>query len=284
MNYNIKNDLLLIREYFQLSQEELASLLGVERLRIARVEAEKTYPRDEFLNKFYHYCYHEGLRLNIQKEMFYKDDIKKNHILLTHASKSEIIGNIDIHKGRERNDFGQGFYCGESYENAVSFVCRFPSSCIYFLDLNPEGLNKIEFDVNTNWMLAIAYFRGKLDNYKRNKVIQDIVEPVMKADYVIAPIADNRMFQIIDSFIEGEITDEQCKHCLSATNLGKQYVFLTNKAIDNLQILEKCFISDIEKEHYQKEQTEFQKIGNDKSKLARIQYKGKGKYIEEILI
>ena len=27
-------------------------------------------------------------------------------------------------------------------------------------------------------------------------------------DYIIAPIADNRMFKIIDSFIEGEITDE----------------------------------------------------------------------------
>jgi len=31
------------------------------------------------------------------------------------------------------------------------------------------------------------------------------------------------MFEIIDSFIEGEITDVQCQHCLSATNLGKQY-------------------------------------------------------------
>ena len=28
----------------------------------------------------------------------------------------------------------------------------------------------------------------------------------------------------------------------------------------------------------------YQKIGQDKSKLARIQYKGKGKYIEEILV
>ena len=33
-------------------------------------------------------------------------------------------------------------------------------------------------------------------------------------------------FEIIDRFIDGEITDVQCQHCLSATNLGKQYVII----------------------------------------------------------
>lgn len=41
------------------------------------------------------------------------------------------------------------------------------------------------------------------------------------------------MFRIIDSFIEGEITDEQCIHCLAATNLGLQYVFKTKKCLES---------------------------------------------------
>lgn len=48
--------------------------------------------------------------------MLYRDDLTQNEKLLFHGAKSEIVGDIDIHKGRYNNDFGQGFYTGESYE------------------------------------------------------------------------------------------------------------------------------------------------------------------------
>ncbi len=92
------------------------------------------------------------------------------------------------------------------------------------------------------------------------------------------------MFQIIDTFIDGEITDEQYEHCLAATNLGMQYVFLSKEFIKHIKILERCFVSSKEKERYKKEQAEFQKLGFDKAKLVRIQYRGKGKCLEEILL
>ncbi len=283
MNYKIKEDILLTREFYQLTQDELANLIGVDKITISRTENDETYPREELMNKFYNYCFEKGLRLNIQKEMLYKDDLSQHHILLTHASKSEIDGKISLDKGRANNDFDKGFYCGDSYDKSVSFVCRFPSSCVYFIDFNPDKLQGIQFEVSTKWMLAIAYFRGKLEKYKGSKVIKRIINQINKADYIVAPIADNRMFQIIDTFIDGEITDEQCKHCLAATNLGMQYVFITQRALDQICILERCFVSSKEKEYYQKEQMKFQKDGEDKSRLARIHYRGKGKYIEEIL-
>ncbi len=283
MNYKIKEDILLIREFYQLTQEELANLIGVDKITISRTENSETYPREEMLDKVYNYCFEKGLKLNIQKEMMYKDDLISNHILLSHASKSGIDGKISIDKGRINNDFGKRFYCGDSYEKSISFVCRFPSSCVYFIDFNPEKLKGIRFEVSTQWMLAIAYFRGRLEQYKDSKIIKEIICQISEADYIVAPIADNRMFQIIDTFIDGEITDEQCKHCLAATNLGMQYVFLTQKAINQICILERCFVSSKEKEYYQKEQIKFQKDGENKSKLARINYRGKGRYIEEIL-
>jgi len=283
MDYNVGKDLALIRDFYNLSQDDIAIELKVEKLRITRTETGESYPRKEFLERVYDYCFNKGLRLNIQKEMFYKDDVKNGHILLTHASKKGIVGNIDVKLGRTNSDFGQGFYCGESYDKSISFVCRSDDASIYFIDFNPDGLKRIEFNVEENWMLAIAYYRGRLEEYKNNKKILDIIKSIEDSDYVVAPIADNRMFEIIDQFIEGYITDEQCKHCLAATNLGLQYVFLTEKAVSNLKVLEKCYISSSEKKYYIKKQEDYQKEGVDKSKLARIQYKGQGKYIEELL-
>lgn len=284
MNYNIKDDLKLLREFYKISQDDFAKLIGVDKITISRTESGDTFPREELMDKIYNYCFEKGLNLNIQKEMLYKDDINENNILLTHASKNGIDGDISIEKSRINNDFGRGFYCGDSYDKSVSFVCRNPASCVYFIEFNPHDLVSFKFDVDTKWMLAIAYFRGRLDKYKESKVIKEVIEPIKNADYIIAPIADNRMFQIIDTFIEGEITDEQCKHCLAATNLGMQYVFRSEKALSHISILERCFVSSKEKEYYQKEQIKFQHNGQDKSKIARIKYRGKGKYIEDILL
>ena len=130
----------------------------------------------------------------------------------------------------------------------------------------------------------IALFRGKLTAYERHPMIQRIRDRLNGIDYVVAPIADNRMFQIIDSFIEGEITDVQCQHCLSATNLGNQYVFLTQRAADQIQILRKCYLASVEKEAYISVRIEDAKVSNDKVKIARRQYRGQGKYIEDILV
>lgn len=91
------------------------------------------------------------------------------------------------------------------------------------------------------------------------------------------------LFKIIDSFIQGEITDEQCKHCLTATNLGKQYVFVSDLAISQLKIVEHVYPSDNEKNYYKKIRSSDSKPGEEKVKLARIQYRGKGKYIDKIL-
>ena len=283
MEYKIKEDLENIRKFYRLTQSELAEELGVERVRLARTEIGETAPRKELLDLVYSYAFSRGLQLNLQKEMFYKEETEEEgHILLTHSSKKGIVGEISTKYGRERNDFGYGFYCGSSYEKAAAFTSQYPDSCVYFIDFNPKGLKCVEFGVDQEWMLAIAYFRGSLREYTDNPLIKSIVKKVKEADYIIAPIVDNRMFQIIDSFIDGEITDEQCKHCLAATNLGMQYVFTTDKAVKRLTILERCFVCSKEKEHFVQKAIEFQKQGQDKSRLARIQYKNMGKYIEEL--
>lgn len=283
MDYNIKEDLKSLREMLELTQAELASELGIEQVTIARNEAGTTIPSQKYLEKIYSYAFAKGIHINRLKEMLWTESLKKGHRLLFHGAKSEIVGEINVTKGRTNNDFGRGFYTGENYQQAVSFVSGFPKSCIYLFDFDKSGLVQKKYEVDQEWMMTIAYYRGVLDAYKEHPFVENLVKESKNCDYIIAPIADNRMFQIINSFIEGEITDEQCKHCLAATNLGYQYVFCTPKSVAQLKMLEKCYLADNEKNYFKKVRSADTKLGNDKVKMARIKYRGKGKYIDEIL-
>ena len=282
MNFNISEDMKIVRELLNITQEELAEELNVEPLTIKRIENGNTGTSKRTLDLFYDFIYKKKIYLNKIKEMFYKEELTKE-ILLFHGAKSTIIGNIDIKKGRKNNDFGQGFYCGESYEQSASFVENFDNSLVYYFSFDQEMLRCLKYSVDCDWMLTIAYFRGTLNEYKDSTIIRELISKLDNVDYVIAPIADNKMFRIIDSFINGEITDEQCKHCLAATNLGYQYVLLNDKAISRLKMLECCYLSNEERKQYRKIKSEDTKISDDKVKLARIQYRGKGQYIDEIL-
>ena len=282
MNYNFSKDLKSVREILGMSQSELADQIGVEQVTISRNESGKTEPSPKLLESVYSYIFDKKVRINKLKEMLWKDDLGNKAKLLFHGAKTEIDGEIDVHHGRKNNDFGQGFYTGESYEQAISFVSGFERSCVYFLDFDDTDLTAKKYEVNQEWMMTIAYYRGALDEYKDHPIVKKLVEQSRECDFIIAPIADNRMFQIINSFIFGEITDEQCRHCLAATNLGSQYVFLNEKAVNQLQLVERCYISENEKEYYKSKRSSDTKLGEDKVKLARIQYRGKGKYIDEI--
>ena len=283
MDYKIKDDLKLVRSLFNLSQADLAKDMNVERLRIARVEAGDNTPREDFLESFYNYCFSKGLKLNLQKEMFYKDDIEDGHILLTHASKNEIIGPINLNYGRSNNDFGGGFYCGDAYEKAASFVCKSSNSCVYFIDFNPLGLKKEVFTVDQDWMIAIAYFRGRLDNYKEHKLVTNVINKIKEADYIIAPIADNRMFELIDAFVLGELTDKQTLYALSATHLGMQYVLKTPESVQNLQILNTCYLCPVERSAYNQLNDVESTTSLNKALIAKYKYKNSGLYIDQLL-
>ncbi len=283
MNYNFSGDLKSIRAILGLSQSELAENIGVEQATISRNETEKTVPSSNLLEQVYAYAFDKEIKLNKLKEMLWEEELGTNFKLLFHGAKSEIVSQIDVNHGRANNDFGQGFYTGESYEQAISFVSGFENSSVYYLLFNDQNLKCKRYSVNQEWMMTIAYYRGTLDEYKSHPQIKALIEESRNCDYIIAPIADNRMFQIINSFIAGEITDEQCKHCLAATNLGMQYIFISEKAVSQLKLLERCYISVNEKEYYKNIRLEETQLGDDKVKLAKRQYRGKGLYIDEIL-
>mgnify|MGYP004466460835 CR=1 FL=1 len=231
MKYNFPEDIKSIREILGLSQSEFAEQIGVEQVTISRNELGKTEPSAKILESVYTFAFAKNIKINKLKEMLWRDDLRKNEKLLFHGAKSEIDGEIDIRRGRYNNDFGQGFYTGESYEQSISFVSGFDHSSVYYIRFDDKNLKCKRYEVDQEWMMTIAYYRGALDEYRNHPIIEKLIEQSRDCDYIIAPIADNRMFQIINSFIAGELTDEQCKHCLAATNLGMQYIFISEKAV-----------------------------------------------------
>ena len=282
MDFNFQLDISLIQGILNVSREQLSEAIGVSGLTLLRIERGDVNPDVATLDKIYGYAYKKGLKLNEIKEDIYKEENVGQKILF-HGSKSVIEGEISPFYGREKSDFGHGFYCGESVHQAISFVSRHPNSSLYVLAFDDKGLKTTTFNVDDDWMLAVAYYRGTLLGHSDHPIIKEIRKKVETSDYIIAPIADNRMFNIVDQFISGYITDAQCKHCLAASKLGNQYVFLTEKAVKNLTIGEKCFISNEERKHYLEIRKSDIQDGENKVKAALIKYKREGQYIEEIL-
>ena len=284
MDFLIEQDIKSVIELTGTSVEELASKLGVTQATVSRWINSRNRITDKHLKTFYEEVYRQGIRLNKIKEQFYREEaIGKNELLLFHGAKTKLEGALSLNCSKRINDFGNGFYCSESLESSAMFVATHPNASLYMLKFRPAGLIARKFSVNREWMLMVAYFRGKLKEYANSTIIKRLLDKNNRVDYIVAPIADNRMFEIIDSFIEGEITDVQCQHCLSATNLGYQYVFISKKALNKITILERCYLAEAEKHTYLSSRQENFLINLDKVKLAKKQYRNCGKYIEDLL-
>lgn len=284
MEYRVKEDVLLVQEILGLSRRALADKLGITQVTLERWLGGSSQPSFQSLTVFYDFVHSAGVPLNQIKAQLYKEEAAKDrNVVLFHGSKSGIQGPLSLANSRGGNDFGKGFYCGESLEQSAMFVNNFPQSSIYVVSFDLAGLRSREFAVEQDWMLAVGAFRHRLGPFSNHPRIRAIVESVENADYIVAPIADNQMFEILDDFCEGLITDAQCQHCLSATGLGMQYVLASEAALRRAVLLERCFLCSGERARYQQARTEQMHVGLTKVKAARRMYRSQGKYIDEIL-
>ena len=229
--YDFNEDISIMKEIFGVSEEELFKLADINNI-----------DTKENLDKLYNYCYNHDLYINDIKwqelrELF---DNTSNQVLC-HGSRTGIKGKLRVDLSVGNNDFGPGFYIGETMKQAGMFVADDDDSSIYLILFKPKGLKYTTFRVDTDWMLGVAYYRGTLGKYENNPRVQRIVNKVENADYVVAPIADNRMFELIDAFINKELTDKQTLYALSANYLGMQYVLKTEKCVNQCTILNRCY-------------------------------------------
>lgn len=231
------------------------------------------------LNKIYNGIYSLGIRLNKIKAEIYQETALEKNIILFHGSK---YGLDEIAHDGSRNDcdFGPGFYLTKSYDSALSFVESNIESSVYAFSLNTEDLNIVEFDTSIEWIILICHYRKHIDiisNYK------DVLEKIENADVIVAPIADNKMFEILNEFENGLITTVQALHALSASRLGKQYVIKSEKAKKRLTKLNQMFICSKEKDDSKSKSQERANEIETKIFYARREFRNQGKYIDELL-
>ena len=275
--YNIADDISFLSESEQLNSVEFSERTKISRTTLIEIK-KSGRARNDVYEKIYAYAYDKNYRINSVKEELIKE---KYQDVLFHGSKDG-LSCITVNGSRDNCDFGNGFYMGETYQQALSFVCENENSSVYSFRYSLDALKIKRFECNLEWMLAICHYRGSIKKFDDNVTIKNIIRDVDSADVVIAPIADNKMFYIMAQFTDGEINADVALHSLSASKLGLQYIFKSDKAIDKLVPIEKYYISKPEREDCRKILIERGFEIDTKLRLAKREFKA-GLYIEEIL-
>lgn len=279
-NYDFSYDMVTIRELLSLTQEKLSLLTNIPRITIARAEKNEHILSNENLEKFYDFVFNEKIYLNkVEAELLVE---KSTLPVLFHGAKDEITENLNLKHADENADFGKSFYLGETYEQASEFAYKYNGASVYAFAFDNKNLKKMEFDISNDWMIAILFFRGRLEKYKNHPVITSLINKINEFDYIVAPIADNDMYQILNQFSEGIITDEQCKHALAASNLGKQIVFFKEETLKYLENLKRFYICNSEKRSLAEESLKRKTAAKLKADLAIMEYRRKGLFIDEL--
>jgi len=281
--FEFKDDLNLILKTLDISIHDLASNLHFDVPTISNWLKGKFKPDLRSKEDIYEFAFKEGVYINLAHEEAFKYLGKQEKFIpLYHGSKKGINKELSLKYSKDNNDFGKGFYLGESFIQSSMFVADYKDGVVYALRLFDKGLKKYKFNIDLDWMITIAYNRGLLNEYKDSSKLKKILNKSKDADYIIAPIANNRMFDIIKEFTSGKITDKACINALASLDLGNQYVLKTAKALKKVGLIKEFYLCKEEKQFYINEKINSQKTRMKSIKNFRSKYRD-GKYIEELL-
>ena len=276
-----------IRSYLNLSQTEFAEQLNVTFQTVNRWENGKVVPNKLAQSKIYDFCKENNVPVYdfiINKIADAANNINPddNRVLLYHGSKSGIEGNI-APLSRKQCDFGKGFYMGTEPAQALTLICDYEKSKFYIISICANELAHLEVPADIEWAMIVAYHRGRMEKINGTPFYNKYRDLTADKDLIIGSIANDRMFYVIDNFFIGNITDAALVNSLSALQLGKQYVAVTQKGCDNVRIecevplsyLERLVIKDIAEENRARGVS----LANDICK----NYRREGKFFDEIL-
>ena len=276
-----------IRECANYSQIEMADELGVSFATINRWENGHVIPNKLAQEKIYDFCVKHSIPLYdfiIQKvdDLANSIKIQDNRIILYHGSKSGLEGKIEP-KSRDKCDFGKGFYMGTEIGQSLTLICDFPKSEFYIVSIDTKDLNLVEIPADMEWAMLVAYHRRRMDKIKGTKLYEKYENYLSNRDLAIGSIADDRIFYVIDNFFQELITDQALVGSLSALQLGKQYVLLTQKGCDKVKIEMKVKLSWLERKCLQ--------IVNEENRIKGVNianeicknYRREGRFFDEIL-
>lgn len=276
-----------IREYLNMSQTELAEQLNVTFATVNRWENGRAVPNKLAQTKLYEICKKNDvpvydITLNRIAAAAETVPISEGRVLLYHGSKSGIKGKIEP-KSRSQCDFGKGFYMGTDPSQALTLICDYDKSKFYIVSVDTTDLKTIEVPADIDWAMLVAYHRGRMDTIKGTPLYEKYRKMSENKDIVIGSIANDRMFYVIDNFFIGNITDAALVGSLSALQLGKQYVAITQKGCDAIRIEAEIELSYLERMFIQKVAEANRAKGVSLANSICKNYRREGLFFDEIL-
>ena len=276
-----------IRQFTGLSQTEMANKIGVRFATINRWENGHSSPTRLAQEKLYELCENYSVPVydmiieKIEREVNALS-IPKGRILLYHGSKKGLVGDI-APISREKCDFGKGFYMGTTPEQPLTLICDFEEAKFYVVSIDTKVLTTIEIPTDIDWAMVVAYHRGRMERIKDSKFYKKYSEMTTDKDLAIGSIANDRMFFVIDNFFQENITDIALINSLSALQLGKQYVALTEKACKAIKVEKEIEFTYFEKKILQKVSEGNRRKGIDLANEICKSHRREGKFFDEIL-
>ena len=225
-----------IRSAANMNQEQFASVLGTTPLSINRWENGKTMPNRMAQTQLYNFCKERELDVVeiIVNAKEYTDE--NNKFVLYHGSKKGIDGDIaPISRGE--CDFGKGFYMGTTTLQPLTLVCNEDKPKFYAVELDTTDLKVLTVDIGMDWAMLIAYYRKEMESAKGTLVYEKYAHMADGYDLIIGYIANDRMYTELSRFFNRTLTDVALINCLSALDLGKQYVAISEKACKQIKVL-----------------------------------------------
>ena len=276
-----------IREHLNMSQTELAEQLNVTFATVNRWENGRAVPNKLAQTKLYEICKENDvpvydITLNRIAAAAENVPISEGRVLLYHGSKSGIKGKIEP-KSRSQCDFGKGFYMGTDPSQALTLICDYDKSKFYIVSVDTTDLKTIEVPADIEWAMLVAYHRGRMEMIKGTPLYEKYHKMSENKDLVIGSIANDRMFYVIDNFFIGNITDTALVGSLSALQLGKQYVAVTQKGCDAVRIEAEVELSHLERMFIQKVAEANRAKGVSLANDICKNYRREGLFFDEIL-
>lgn len=271
-----------IRFAANMNQEQFASALGTTPLSINRWENGKTLPNRMAQTQLYNFCKEHAIdvaQLIIDTKAYGDTD---NKLVLYHGSKKGIVGNI-APISRDECDFGSGFYMGTNTLQPLTLVCNEDKPKFYTVELDMTGLKVLTVEIGMDWAMLIAYYRKEMESAKGTAIYEKYAHMADGYDVIIGYIANDRMYTELSRFFNRTLTDVALINCLSALDLGKQYVAITEKACKQIKILKEELLSQLELSLLKDMSAERRKEGITLAEEIEVKYRREGKFFDEIL-
>lgn len=271
-----------IRFAANMNQEQFASALGTTPLSINRWENGKTLPNRMAQTQLYNFCKERAIdvaQLIISTKAY---NSVSDKLVLYHGSKKGITGDI-APISRCECDFGCGFYMGTNTLQPLTLVCNEDKPKFYTVELDMSGLKVLTVEIGMDWAMLIAYYRKEMESAKGTAIYEKYAHMADGYDVIVGYIANDRMYTELSRFFNKTLTDVALINCLSALDLGKQYVAISEKACKQIKVLKEEALSQLELALLKDMSAERRKEGIALAEEIEVKYRREGKFFDEIL-